>query len=147
MIISDKARRLGETILITFIAIALTGIWARGTADSKDMSYQARKQSDVTAIAQALRIYQIDHGRYPDVIAGLPFCYPFELQASERCLGELLGDYIRPDTVTFDENMYVYIEYADKVAIAADIPVDKTVATSNRCTISDFEFWCIKLPK
>ena len=99
MLISDKARRLGETILVCFVVIFLTGIWMRGIADNKADALLVSKRTQVATMARALGIYQAEHGYYPDVVQNLPFCEPFEIYGGERCLGELLGRYLSPDAI------------------------------------------------
>lgn len=147
MVISDKARRLGETILVCFVVIMLTGFWMQGIADNKADALLQSKRTQVATIARALALYQAERGGYPPVVNGLPFCEPFEMYQNKRCLGELLGSYLHPDAVMFDQYKFVYMNNPDRAFIAADIPADVGVATTNRCLINDFEFWCIKLPK
>ncbi len=145
MLISDQARRMGETILIVCIVTILTGAWARGTAHSKLQAYHTQTKSQITAIANALRLYELDQGAYPPVVEDKPFCFPFNKYQSSICLGELVGPYLQADTVPFDQTTYVYRKEHKGVSISANIPVSDETPLANRCDIYGERFWCIKL--
>lgn len=145
MIISDKARRLGETILICCVVVILTGVWARGTTDTKVRAFDTAKKTEVVAIAKAAQAYNLDAGDYPEVSLGLPYCKPFNVYDGDLCLGELVGKYLEAEHISLTESDYVYMDRGSHVLIAANVTVSSNTSDNNRCDISGVEFWCVKL--
>lgn len=145
MTISDKARRLGETVLVGAVAVILMVVWIRGVDGTQNEASVAAQKAEVVTIAKAIQAYGVEHGSYPAVANGLPFCQPFNIYNGELCLGVLIGEYIEVEEINLVESDLVYMNEDSHVVIAADIPVNQGVATSNRCNISGIEFWCVRL--
>jgi|GEM_PF-5970957 len=149
MRISDQVRRLGETLMVLCVVVLLVNHFLTNTDKSARSATEANKKSQVATIAGALRMYYLDNGAYPDIANRQSFCRPFDVNSDKqgRCLGELIGPYLNPNSVDLGYKEYVYVNARRNTFIATDLEVTTEDSLSNTCKVGASYFWCIKLPR